>query len=63
LVTREDVTVALVLPNSLAATAEPTLSAADKAKDSGESLRRAVLTAKAEDDSSPPPRCRLVTRS
>ena len=55
LVTREDVTVALVLPNSLAATAEPTLSAADKAKDSGESLRRAVLTAKADDDSSPPP--------
>jgi hypothetical protein len=55
LVQREDVTVALVLPNSLAATAEPTLGAALKSKVSGETLRRAVLAVDSvEEDSTPP---------
>lgn len=55
LVRRDDVTVALVLPNTLAATAEPTLSSEQRSKATGESLRRSVLEAGQEDVDLPPP--------
>jgi len=55
LVRREDVTVALVLPNSLAATAEPSLSEARTSKATGEALRRSILTVSNSDEPLPPP--------
>lgn len=55
LVNREDVTVALVLPGTFAATAEPKLSASQKAKTPGETLRRSVLTADIGGEKGPPP--------
>jgi len=47
--------VALVLPNSLAATAEPSLSEARTSKATGEALRRSILTVSNSDEPLPPP--------